>query len=129
MSRGACGFSHSFLAAAQGCAGAALIQGEIMRFVSALLGILFAAVCLLAAGPMAMAQNAGNSTAVTGTVADPTGAVIPGATVTIHNPVSGLERTAGTDASGNFSIANVPFNPYHLMVTATGFATYAQDID
>jgi hypothetical protein len=76
-----------------------------------------------------MAQNAGNSTAVTGTVADPTGAVIPGATVTIHNPVSGFERTAGTDVSGNFSIANVPFNPYHLMVTATGFANYAQDID
>jgi hypothetical protein len=100
-----------------------------MRLASALLGILVIALGLLAAGPIAMAQNAGNSTGVTGTVADPSGAVIPGATVTIHNPVSGFERTATTDASGNFAIANVPFNPYHLTVTAIGFSTYAQDID
>ena len=100
-----------------------------MRFVSALLGILVVALCLFAAVPAASAQNAGNSTSVTGTVADPSGAVIPGATVTIHNPVSGFERTVTTDASGNFSFANVPFNPYHLSVTATGFAAYAQDID
>ncbi len=100
-----------------------------MRLASALLGILVVALSLLAAGQNAMAQNAGNSTAVTGTVADPSGAVIPGATVTIHNPVSGFERTAATDASGDFAIANVPFNPYHLTVTATGFSTYAQDID
>jgi hypothetical protein len=77
----------------------------------------------------ARAQNAGNSTTVGGTVADPSGAVIPGATVTIHNPVSQFERTTTTDPMGNFSIANVPFNPYHMTVTATGFASYVQDID
>ena len=77
----------------------------------------------------ARAQNAGNSTTVGGTVADPSGAVIPGATVTIHNPVSQFERTTTTDPMGNFSIANVPFNPYHMTVTATGFASYVQDIE
>jgi hypothetical protein len=100
-----------------------------MRFASALLGILVVALCLIAAGPVALAQNAGNSTSVSGTVADPSGAVIPGATVTIHNPVSGLERTTGTDASGNFNFQNVPFNPYHMSVMARGFGSYAQDID
>ncbi len=100
-----------------------------MRFIGASLGILVVALCLFVAGPVTLAQNAGNSTSVSGSVADPSGALIPGATVTIHNPVSGFERTVGTDASGNFSIANVPFNPYHLSVTATGFAAYAQDID
>ncbi|MGB9069999.1 MAG: TonB-dependent receptor [Candidatus Acidiferrales bacterium] len=100
-----------------------------MTIKNAFLGALLAALCLLVAVPAALAQNAGNSTAVTGTVADPTGAVIPGATVTIHNPVSGFERTATTDTSGNFSIANVPFNPYHMTVSAQGFAAYAQDID
>jgi len=79
--------------------------------------------------PALKAQNAGNSTSIGGTVTDPTGAVIPGATVTIHNPVSGFERTATTDGSGGFSIQNVPFNPYHMTVTATGFAAYVQDID
>ena len=99
-----------------------------MRFISASLGVLLVVLCLLTAGPVAHAQS-GNSTNVTGTVTDPTGAVIPGATVAIHNPVSGFERAASTDASGNFSIPNVPFNPYHMTVTATGFANYAQDVD
>jgi len=100
-----------------------------MTIRGAFLGTLFAALGLLMVVSAALAQNAGNSTAVTGTVADPTGAVVPGATVTIHNPVSGFERTATTDTSGNFSIANVPFNPYHMSVSAPGFAAYAQDID
>jgi carboxypeptidase family protein/TonB-dependent receptor-like protein len=102
---------------------------KIVRFERALLGILVVALCLIAAGTVARAQNAGNSTAVTGTVADPTGAVIPGATVTIHNPVSQFERSTTTDASGNFNFQNVPFNPYHMSVSANGFAAYAQDID
>ena len=99
-----------------------------MRFVSASLGVLLVVLCFLTAGPVAQAQS-GNATNVTGTVTDPSGAVIPGATVTIHNPVSGFERAASTDASGDFSIPNVPFNPYHMTVTATGFANYAQDVD
>ncbi len=60
---------------------------------------------------------------------DPSGAVVAGASVKIHNPVSGYERTAISDSSGNFAIANVPFNPYHMTVTASDFAPYAQDID
>src|SRR5580692_10225396 len=77
----------------------------------------------------AYAQSGGNSTSVTGTVVDPSGAVVPNATVEIHNPVSGFDRTASTDDSGKFGIPNVPFNPYHLSVTGRGFAPYAQDID
>jgi hypothetical protein len=100
-----------------------------MTIRSAFLGTLLAALCLLAVVPAALAQNAGNSTAVTGTVADPTGAVIPGATVTIHNPVSQFERSTTTDSTGNFNFQNVPFNPYHMSVNAQGFAGYAQDID
>ncbi|HXX46348.1 MAG TPA: TonB-dependent receptor [Candidatus Acidoferrales bacterium] len=100
-----------------------------MRFAAALIQTLFLVLCLLAVGFPARAQNAGNSTSVGGTVTDPSGAVIPGATVTIHNPVSQFERSTTTDAMGNFSIANVPFNPYHMTVTATGFTPYVQDID
>jgi Carboxypeptidase regulatory-like domain/TonB-dependent Receptor Plug Domain len=100
-----------------------------MRFERALIRTLFLVLYLLVLGGTAHAQNAGNSTSVGGTVADPSGAVIPGATVTIHNPVSQFERTATTDAMGNFSIANVPFNPYHMTVSATGFNSYVQDID
>jgi hypothetical protein len=73
--------------------------------------------------------QAGNSTSVIGTVTDPSGAVVPNATVEIHNPVSGFARTTTTDAAGSFAIPNVPFNPYHLQATSQGFASYSQDID
>jgi hypothetical protein len=76
-----------------------------------------------------LSQSAGNSTSVTGTVTDPSGAVVPNATVEIRNPVSGFERTATTDSSGRFAIPNVPFNPYHLKVTGQGFVPHSQDID
>ena len=70
-----------------------------------------------------------NSTSISGTVLDPSGAVIGNATVTIQNPVSSYERSTTTDSSGNFSLSNVPFNPYHLTVTAPGFSPYIQDVE
>jgi hypothetical protein len=84
---------------------------------------------LLASGLCAFGQSAGNSTSVAGTVLDPSGAVVPNATVEIHNPVSGFARTATTNDTGGFVIPNVPFNPYHLMVTSQGFSPHVQDID
>ena len=75
------------------------------------------------------AQSGGNSGSISGTVLDPTGAVVPNATVEIHNPVSHFDRSTTTDASGNFSLPNIPFNPYHMTVTAEGFAKTAQDVD
>jgi len=77
----------------------------------------------------AIAQSAGNSTSVNGTVVDPSGSVVVNAKVEIHNPVSQFDRTTTTDSAGKFSFSNVPFNPYRLTVSAEGFAAYAQDID
>ena len=73
--------------------------------------------------------QSGNSTSITGVVVDPSGAVIPNATVEVRNPVSGFSRSAVTDTAGKFTVPNVPFNPYHLTVTAQGFAPYAQDVE
>src|SRR5579862_5083601 len=73
--------------------------------------------------------RAQNSASISGTVTDPTGAVVPMATVEIHNPVSQFERTTTTDTNGNFIFSNVPFNPYHLTVNLSGFNTYSQDVD
>ena len=82
----------------------------------------FAVVFYLALGLHANAQSIG------GTVTDPTGAVVPNATVEIRNPVSGYIRSTSTDTSGKFSFTNIPFNPYHLTVTAPGFTSYVQDV-
>jgi hypothetical protein len=84
---------------------------------------------LSALGLYAFAQSGGSSGTVSGTVLDPTGAVVPNATVEIHNPVSHFDRSAATDAAGNFSLPNIPFNPYHMTVSAEGFANTAQDVD
>ncbi len=87
---------------------------------------IFAAILIAAAG---WAQSAGNSGSIDGTVVDSTGAVVPKATVEIRNPVSGFDRSTTTDNSGRFEFTNIPFNPYHLTVTAPTFAPYVQDVE
>ncbi len=89
----------------------------------------FIVVFCFALGLHTYAQSGGTSGTINGTVVDPTGAVVANATVEIHQAVSGYDRTTTTDSNGNFSFSNVPFNPYHMTVTATGFARYAQDVE
>jgi len=83
---------------------------------------------LLFAAPFAHAAGS-NSGAVRGTVTDPTGAVVPGATVHLVNQVSGLDRTLTTDAAGQFVFANIPFNPYTVTVIATGFSPLSKSVE
>ena len=85
---------------------------------------MFLALCVISGS----AQTSGSSS-LSGVVADPSGAVVPGATVEIHNPVSQFSRTTTTDSAGRFSFPNIPFNPYHLSVTEKGFAPHAEDVD
>src|SRR3984885_5475049 len=87
----------------------------------------FVVVFYLASALHGHAQS--NSASLSGSVLDSSGAVVPNATVEIHNPVSHFDQSKTTDASGRFSFANIPFNPYHLSVAATGFSAYAQDVD
>jgi hypothetical protein len=104
------------------------------RFSSALLrrlaiGFLAVLFPLFSLPVSTLAESLGNAAAVQGIVTDPSGAVIPGATVTIYNPVSHFERTATTDASGSFTFTNVPFNPYHLTVNAPGFSPHVEEVN
>jgi hypothetical protein len=71
----------------------------------------------------------GNAGSIEGVVKDPSGSSVPGASVEISNPVSGFSRQATTGTDGSFRFTNVPFNPYHLAVTAPGFGSYTQDVD
>ncbi|MDQ2835768.1 MAG: TonB-dependent receptor [Acidobacteriota bacterium] len=83
---------------------------------------------LLYVQPALWAQAAGNAGSITGVVTDTTGAIIPGASVTVVNPVSGLSRTSVADSDGHFQFLNLPLNPYHLSVSMSGFASYSQDV-
>jgi Carboxypeptidase regulatory-like domain/TonB dependent receptor len=61
-----------------------------------------------------------------GTVQDPTGAMVPGAAVTVENEGTALSRTATTQPDGAFLFPALPVGPYKLTVTAKGFTTYVQ---
>jgi hypothetical protein len=87
-----------------------------------LFGVLFSAVF-----SALYAQS--NSGLVSGVVTDPSGAVVPGATVSVQNPVSQYSRTATTDKAGHFQFPNLPFNPYHLIVVMSGFGSVVRDVD
>ncbi len=86
------------------------------------------AAAVFAASLVASAQG-GNAGPVRGTVTDPSGAVIPNATIRRTNQVSGLDRTATTDATGQLVFANVPFNPYSVSATAAGFGSTRQNTE
>ena len=75
------------------------------------------------------AQTAGNSGTINGTITDSSGAVVPGATITISNPRSKFTRTVTSDSGGVYKLTNLPFNNYHLAITAPGFADFSQDVD
>src|SRR5438067_12678289 len=89
----------------------------------------FVALCIMTFFAFNANAQSKSYTSISGVVADPTGAVVPGATVEIRNPVSQFERSVITDNAGVFSIGNIPFNPYHMTVTAKGFGDYVQSID
>ena len=62
-----------------------------------------------------------NTATVSGTVTDSTGAVIPGATVNLENPLTGLTRIETSDASGRFTFPFVPIGTYSLKSEHAGF--------
>jgi hypothetical protein len=99
----------------------------MLKSVSSSVVFVMGLVLFLAAGPVN--AQLGNSGSIDGVVKDPSGGVVVGAAVEMSNPVSGFGRQATTGSDGSFHFSNVPFNPYHLVVTAAGFASYTQDVD
>ncbi len=97
-----------------------------MKFVSFISVLLLATLCGAAA---ATAQGLGGAGTVQGIVKDATGGVLPGATVTIANAVSGFKRDAVTDAQGQFVFRNLPPNGYQVQIILQGFKTVQKDID
>jgi hypothetical protein len=82
---------------------------------------------LLLTGPTAKAQS--SSATLDGTVADASGAIVPGATVILKNQASGDERNATSNAEGFFNFAAVPPGTYTIKITRQGFANWeAKDV-
>lgn len=74
----------------------------------------------------AFAQALGTAGSISGSVTDPNGAIVAGASVSISNALTGYSRTVTTDTEGSYRFNNVPQNNYTLRITANGFRTVTQ---
>jgi hypothetical protein len=90
------------------------------RIDSAMIRLLFAGLLGLFLGGLAYGQL--GTGVITGTVTDPSGAVVPGAAVTLVNTSTGVERTARTNATGIYRFEFTEVGNYNLRVSAKGFA-------
>jgi hypothetical protein len=103
---------------------------EVMKIRRALKVLAPLMVLLLAALP-GFGQVDYSTATLKGTVLDASGAGVPGATVTITNPATGLTKTqkSGTDPAGSYQFALLPIGTYQVEVTAQGFdKAVAKDI-
>ena len=81
---------------------------------------------VLAAAGLAFATVASAQTTtgrITGTVADASGGVLPGVTVTVTQSGTGLSRTTTTDTRGGFVFVDLPVGSYAVKVELSGFKT------
>ena len=83
------------------------------------------AVFILMCAGTAMAQLSGKG-AITGTVADKTGAVIPGAVIAATNDATGITTTTTSTGAGNFTFSNLDPGIYSVTTSAKGFQKLSQ---
>jgi hypothetical protein len=84
--------------------------------------------CVFGLAPaLALAQAQATTGVIEGTISDPSGAPVPGATVVVKNAATNLERTLASDQDGRFRALLLPLGPYRVTVNKTGFATLVRD--
>jgi carboxypeptidase family protein len=77
--------------------------------------------------PCVLLAQGETTSAIVGLVSDTSGAAIPGATVTIHNTETGLQRVANTDDSGRFNFPQLKPGIYTVRAEAQGFEPQQRD--
>ena len=89
--------------------------------------LMMAVAAVLLFGGTAHAQF--DTAVVLGTVKDPSGSVVPGATVTLSNASTGISATAATDANGDYQFPNVRIGTYTVKAELQGFSiAEAEDV-
>ena len=79
---------------------------------------------VVALSPLSFSQ--GTSGTISGVVKDQSGAVVPGATVTVKNLDTNMARTITSEGNGQFLIPGLPSGPYELTAELPGFAKYVR---
>lgn len=70
----------------------------------------------------------GGTVAITGTVTDPSGAILPGAQVKATQKNTSIARVETTNSSGQFTVSSLPPGTYSVSVEAPGFKQFVQDV-
>src|SRR5256886_2891650 len=82
-------------------------------------------VCLIAFVPAGLAQT--DRGTLTGTVSDPSGAVIPGVAIEAKNIQTGATYQAGSSETGNYTLTQLPAGTYELSATLPGFKKFVRE--
>jgi hypothetical protein len=82
---------------------------------------------LLLPAPWLSAQT--NTTALSGTVVDASGAMLPGATINISNTASGTTKSTMAKSKGEFSFEQLPPGTYEVKVTSPGFSEQDEKVE
>src|ERR1700691_1930366 len=90
----------------------------------------FLAVCVILSSLSATVLGQELAATLTGTVTDPSGAVVPGVSIVVHSQETGADvRSVTTSDTGSFNITNIPAGRYTVTVKNTGFQTFvANDV-
>ena len=83
--------------------------------------VLAIAVAILTLNSGNVLAQTGGTGIVVGTVTDPSGAGVPGATVTLTDATTNSERTTTTNEGGRYDFPNVPPGKYNLTISKAGF--------
>ena len=95
------------------------------KILGRVLAVLVLVVC--AAGANQVMAQLGGSGGIQGSITDPGGAVVPGATVVATNVGTGVATTRQTNDAGLYVIKPLPPGEYKLVVSLTGFLTLIQE--
>jgi len=85
--------------------------------------LLAAFLCFVALTPTPLFSQAANTGSVAGTITDPQGAEVAGATVTLTDTATNIPRTATTNEAGRYIFVDVPPGTYNVTISKTGFHT------
>ena len=77
--------------------------------------------------PTKVAAQIGGNGSIQGTITDPSGAVVPGATVIAENVATGVKTTRETNGAGLYVINPLPPGEYKVLVSLAGFQTLIQE--
>src|SRR5215212_7785375 len=94
------------------------MKNEFKRWLAGLLSL---AVLMTSMSAVALAQQTAGS--IEGSVTDPTGAVVPAATVTAKSKATNLTRTVTSNDEGQYKLSQLPPDTYEVRVAAANFKT------